>query len=483
MPAATHPETVHCWDVFEVTIEGPSEGNPFTDIELSAAFTHKHRSVEVDGFYDGGGTYRVRFMPDAEGEWTFRTSGSVPELDGAEGAFTCVEPAPGSHGPVHVEDKFHFAYADGTPYHPVGTTCYAWVHQGDEMEEQTLATLAEAPFNKLRMCVFPKWFVYNRVEPEHYPFRGSPEAGWDFTRFNPDFWRHFEKRLGQLTELGIEADLILFHPYDRGHWGFDRMDADSDDRYLRYAVARLAAFRNVWWSMANEWDFMDQKRDADWHRLFRIAQESDPYDHPRSIHNGGRWYDQSRSWVTHLSVQDAPDDVHRWRKQYGKPVVVDECKYEGDIPHGWGDITAQELVRRFWVGTVRGGYVGHGETYLHPQDILWWSHGGVLRGESPPRIAFLRQIIEGGPPGGLDPVEWTGWDVHAAGKGNDYCLFYFGNRQPARRKFSPPEGIEYKVDVIDTWEMTVKTLEGTCSGEFTIELPAKPYIAVRLRRA
>ena len=31
--------------------------------------------------------------------------------------------------------------------------------------------------------------------------------------------------------------------------------AAVDDRYLRYVVARLAAYRNVWWSLANEYDF------------------------------------------------------------------------------------------------------------------------------------------------------------------------------------------------------------------------------------
>ena len=25
----------------------------------------------------------------------------------------------------------------------------------------------------------------------------------------------------RLNRLGIEADLILFHPYDKGRWGFD----------------------------------------------------------------------------------------------------------------------------------------------------------------------------------------------------------------------------------------------------------------------
>jgi len=80
----------------------------------------------------------------------------------------------------------------------------------------------------------------NRGEPPLYPFEDAAQR-LDFTRFNPEFFRHQEKRISQLLRLGIEADLILFHPYDEGHWGFDRMDAASDDRYLRYVVARLAA--------------------------------------------------------------------------------------------------------------------------------------------------------------------------------------------------------------------------------------------------
>ena len=38
---------------------------------------------------------------------------------------------------------------------------------------------------------------------------------------------------------------------------------------------------------------------------------------------------------------------------------------EGNIPQGWGNITGEEMVRRFWEGTVQGGYVGHGDTFLY----------------------------------------------------------------------------------------------------------------------
>ena len=52
------------------------------------------------------------------------------------------------------------------------------------------------------------------------------------------------------------------------------MDAESDDRYIRYAVARLAAFRNVWWSLANEFDIMPAKQESDWDRFFQVIRES-----------------------------------------------------------------------------------------------------------------------------------------------------------------------------------------------------------------
>jgi hypothetical protein len=44
------------WGLYEVALKGPSAGNPFRDVILSAQFTQEHRTVEVKGFYDGDGT-------------------------------------------------------------------------------------------------------------------------------------------------------------------------------------------------------------------------------------------------------------------------------------------------------------------------------------------------------------------------------------------------------------------------------------------
>jgi hypothetical protein len=274
-PVSTDQE-IQRWSIFETQHAGPAEGNPFVDVTFGGTFTSGDRSVAVEGFYDGDGVYRLRFSPDSNGRWSYITHSNVAALNGLRGAFRCVEPGPSNHGPVVVRGRFHFAYADGTPYRPVGTTSYAWTHQSAELETQTLKSLSAAPFNKIRMCVFPKNYAFNNVEPPRYPFVGTPPSTWDFSRFDPEFFRHFERRVGELMAMGIEADVILFHPYDDGRWGFDRMPADVDERYLRYLIARLAAYRNVWWSMANEWDFMKCKVEADFDRYLRIVAQYDP---------------------------------------------------------------------------------------------------------------------------------------------------------------------------------------------------------------
>ena len=453
------------WGTYELTLDGPQTGNPFVDVELTAEFRLNDRVFKPHGFYDGDGIYKIRFMPDAVGEWTYTTASNRPELNNKAGGFTCIEPSEQNHGPVRVHDDFYFRYADGTPYHQYGTTCYAWTHQGGAMEKQTLETLTDAPFNKLRMCIFPKAYVYNDNEPVYYPFEGQPLTDWDFTRFNTEFWRHFEGRVRDLLHLGIEADLILFHTYDR--WNFENMDADSDDRYIRYAVARLAAFRNVWWSLANEYDIMPAKKESDWDRFFQVILNHDPYRRLRGIHNCRRWYDHSKSWVTHTSIQSA-NMAHgvRYRRQYRKPVVYDECRYEGDIPQNWGNISAKQMVRHFWEGTVSGCYVGHGETYKHPDDLLWWAKGGLLRGESAERIAFLKSFMAEAP--AFDSLEPIGDESgrYVLAKPGEYYLVYVTQPQTLTLELSGAR--PYRIDGVDTWNMKVDAIGTAQPGEYSL---------------
>jgi len=473
--------TTEQYNIFEITMEGPQKGNPFTDVRLRAMFQFKNRILEPEGFYDGNGIYKIRFMPDTPGEWRYITSSNVKELDGQTGSFTCTPAGSGNHGTVEVRDTWQFGYTDSTPFYPVGTTCYAWTSQPESLVKQTIETLKKSPFNKIRMCIFPKQYsTYIQNEPPLYPYKGSKEEGFDHMRFNPEFFSYFEERVKDLRELGIEADIILFHPYDWGKWGFDTMSPEANELYLHYVIARLAAYRNVWWSLANEFDIIRSKTDTDWDNYFRIIVECDPYQHLRSIHNGMRWYDVLKPWVTHLSVQTPYfENIQDWREIYLKPVIIDECVYEGDIPTDWGNLPPEEMVNRFWIGYTRGAYVTHGETYLHPDNILWWSKGGKLYGQSPDRIAFLRQIMTEAPAEGLIPFHNLWNKEMYLYKTGEYYLFYYGVNQQKYAKIRLPEDRKFRIEVIDAWNMTITPVEGEFSGVTDIQLPGRSYMAVR----
>jgi Domain of unknown function (DUF5605)/Domain of unknown function (DUF5060)/Protein of unknown function (DUF4038) len=468
------------WGIAELVVDGPSHGNPFIDVDLHAIFRCEGKEVLAGGFYDGDGTYRVRFHPPSSGTWTFETRSNARSLDGLTGSVEASPPSAGNHGRVIVRDTYHFEYQDGTPYLPLGTTAYAWTHQSAELQESTLRTLADSRFTKVRMCVFPKSYFYNANEPARYPYERDPGGAWDFTRFDVAFFRHLEGRIRQLQDIEVEADLILFHPYDR--WGFSQMPAWADELYTKYLVRRLGAFRGVWWSLANEYDFMKAKTQADWEGIAAVVQREDHAGHLTSIHNGATFYDHSRPWITHCSVQGTAENVDEWRDRYRKPVVIDECGYEGDIEWGWGNLSGRELVRRCWEGAVRGGYVNHGETYHDESEVLWWAKGGLLHGESPARIGFLANMIAEAPSGRFEPLPSDDWDAPWGGDAH-HRLVYFGFQRPWRRSITAPWGMRWKVDVIDTWGMTVETLPGVFEGRFTVKLPGREYMAVRLRSA
>jgi len=503
--------TIERWDKIDIDLKGPDSKDGYVQVELEAEFLNGNESRKIRAYYAGKGKYTLRFMPEQVGVWTYKTRSNSKELDGQTGSFECVEATGDNRGPVKVRDQFHFAYEDGTAYFPFGTTCYAWIHQPLERQVQTLETLKQAPFNKLRMCVFPKYYSNNADDPDRYPFVQRKDGSFAFDEFNPEFFDHLDQRVEELMALNIEVDLILFHPYDKGHWGFDRMSNEEDKRYLTYMVARYGAYRNIWWSMANEYDYMEEKTLDDWQAYIECVAKQDPYKHLLSIHQGDAFFNNFNEYITHSCVQlgtlkhavNIGFGVYKAHRDiFGKPVVLDEVGYEGDLMQRWGRNTGQELVDKYWMAAVSGVYMGHGETFQDPDDIIWWAKGGVLKGESPARIGFLRNIIESSGLNGLNPIDkW--WILNGAGSNGNYYLFYFGEERLTQWKFELPAfmieseiviGSKFKVDLIDTWQMTIIPVDGIfeitekdryshMSGKRpVVELPGKPYMAIRVTK-
>ncbi|MGN1021849.1 MAG: DUF5605 domain-containing protein [Aristaeellaceae bacterium] len=507
------------YETFELRFAGPVLTEAWAAIDLTATFSRHGESTTVKGFYDGDGAYVVRYLPEEPGEYAWRVSGCVS----AEGSEVCV-PAEGAHGIVRAVDT-HFEHADGTLFHPFGTTVYALASQDDDLVAQTLDTLRAAPFNKVRMCVFPKHYDYNHNEPPCYAFERNDDGSWDTGRPCIAFWRRFEGILDRIMAMGIQVDLILFHPYDR--WGFNTLPQEDNLAYLDYLLRRLSAKPGIWWSLANEYDLaIARKTMADWEEIEEYTAANDPFHHLLSCHNCMCLWDATRPRVTHASIQTkAFTEIPRWLKEYGKPVMIDECAYEGNLRNYWGCISGQEMTHRFWRAVASGGYCTHGETFLAEDEVLWWGKGGRLKGESPARIRFLRDIVEG-LPGPLKPwlqgltamalmiTEELAARVSAATDGytlafggsilrmkeqdrwahlnsehpwqarcGDECLLIFFDRQcPAEALLDLPEGKRYRVEVIDAWNMTREVFAGDAQGQVLVRLPGRESMAVLATR-
>ncbi|MBQ9210491.1 MAG: DUF4038 domain-containing protein [Clostridia bacterium] len=506
------------YETFELTFQGDTLSENWAQIDLTAEFTCWDITKTVRGFYDGEGRYIVRFLPEQAGTWHWKVTGCVE----AEGEETC-QKARDQHGLVKAVDT-HFEYEDGQLFIPFGTTVYALASQEDALVEQTLASLKNAPFNKVRMCVFPKDYDYNKNEPPYYAFEKNTDGSWDTRRPNIPFWQRFESILDRIGEMGIQVDLILFHPYDR--WGFAKMPQKDNLYYLDYLLRRFSAKPYIWWSLANEYDInMDAKSLTDWEEIEEYVAGHDPYHHLLSNHNCMCFWDHTRPNITHASLQTkALTEIPRWIREYQKPVVIDECCYEGNIQYLWGSISAQEMTRRFWRCYASGGYCTHGETFLSDDEILWWARGGQLKGQSPQRIAFLRQIMEDLPGpltpsyGGLSAIaqmeeaelesalatlpeemrhamslfgksihrmDLQNRSLHLAGEhtweahcGEEAYLTYCDLQCYGKQTLNLPENKTYRIELIDTWEMTQSVLQESASGATTVSLPAKEGMAL-----
>ena len=128
--------------MFELPMRSRSHySNPFTDVKLKARFYHEGKSTTVQGFYDGDDVYKIRFMPESEGEYTYRVQSNDPDLNGISGTISVTPPSGENHGPVRVSGTEHFSYADGTPFFVMGTTAYVWHYRPAEIRQKDIAKL------------------------------------------------------------------------------------------------------------------------------------------------------------------------------------------------------------------------------------------------------------------------------------------------------------------------------------------------------
>lgn len=456
--AQDYPTNVKRWDVFEVQLQGPEEGNPFLDHTLTGIFTGRNESVTVKGFYDGSGTYKIRFMPSFTGKYNFILQASF--IKGSlSGTFFVKDNDENNHGIVRLHDTYHFMYEDGTVCHPFSSNAYTWYLQDEETMHNTVASLQNAGIKRLRF--------------EAMPDTENMFVNADYDSYNISHLHKLEQAVTKLAEAGIEADLIVSGKT------VNELSLTQKVNYFNMMCDRFSAYHNVWWTLSRDPAVTDLYKMAD------TISKRDSYRHLRSVSGVEGNFDFASNWTTHCSIEasDLYNPVERTnaiREWYKKPVIMDDIGLEGDQPDFRYALPAKEIVRRSYETVIRGGYPSLSEAY---GEDLFVEKGGTWKGEATERISFLTKILDEVPGQELSFVDNP---CHIAegygsdGKDSQY-LYYFGYLQCKKYTFHEDDDKEYAVDIIDTWNMDVQHA-GVFQSEFAIELPDVPYLLIRLRK-
>lgn len=288
--------TVPRWERHEFVLRGKSHvNNPFREAALIGEFTSPSgKLIVVEGFHDGDDVWRLRFAPSEEGTWSYLLRGEGVELS-QRGRFMCTPAQGQGFIGIHPNNPYVFAYSDGSPYFPMGDTCYGLFDDSPitaELRAKYLKTRREQNFNFVRLSVGHSPHRAAAEPGKYWAFGGTPDRP-DLDRYNPTFFRLFDELLDQMRAAGMNAELLTLNLYRRPFTDPKVWTPERERQWLRYLTARYSSFSNIFmWTIANEYEThpdgkyrLDIPEDPNWAKATgRFIKEHDPYRHPVSVH-------------------------------------------------------------------------------------------------------------------------------------------------------------------------------------------------------
>jgi hypothetical protein len=312
-PSATAPCTSEGqWSTCEITLSAlGTYSNPYVDVNINAKFTGPSGIARnIQGFWDGGNTFKVNFTPTVVGTWSYSISSSPVDVGLRQnGTISVGAPQTGSHGFLRRDPRnpYTFVFDDRTPFFVMGQTYYGIILNAlDNGSWQTAVVNSKNyGFTKIRLLLF-NWL------PGMGAYYGHPYAQpftTDHDHIYLAYWREMDQIISYIQSQGMIADLILFTD-DKASWG----TSAQNDRYVNYAIARYAAYPNLIWCVSNEWNYTGQPQSEIDHLGAMIASQDPimydgPAQRPISFHQQTRIDFQffGFSWPAHASIQYGPE--------------------------------------------------------------------------------------------------------------------------------------------------------------------------------
>lgn len=123
----TQADQVPVFGIIEWVMQGPDRGEaldtPCIWMEID--------KQKIEGFYEGNGRYKIRFVPKEAKEWSYQVISDVPALNGKSGQFTSTDPWPGIQHTDNIMPLTNWWSDSPAPENYLGThqgaqTLYLW---------------------------------------------------------------------------------------------------------------------------------------------------------------------------------------------------------------------------------------------------------------------------------------------------------------------------------------------------------------------
>jgi hypothetical protein len=310
-------------------------------------------TITIDGFWDGGQTWKIRMTPTAVGTWTYTTSSADPGLDGQTGSFNCIPSNSKGFIRVDQDHPHHFMWDNGTPFpfHSASMSVHAYSSDspglffyGGSMQDGSFQTYvdtrASQGFTAMHWdMLLSKW---GQICDCQINEGGKIFLNDNLDTLNPSYFQWTDQRVEYALSKGIIPQLGLV-------WPDSQPPGSSPERLKRlwrYAIARYAAY-NVTWNLfgeGNEWGSDEINRDYG-----QLTKQWDPYDHLLTIHTTPSGV-KGDDWLDFIDLQNSTNETSN-NLNYGKPVV--NAEYGGYEDY---QVDGEGLRPLIWDIRMRGGY-------------------------------------------------------------------------------------------------------------------------------
>lgn len=360
---------VEQWSRFEQSFTSSKDyGNPAQQVKLKVEFTSPSGNKRtLFGFWDGGRSWRVRFSPDQQGGWAYKTTCSDQSNNGLNnqtGSFQCEKNNSNlslyRHGELRLSsNKRYIEHNDGTPFFWLADTVWCGPLFADFNDWQVfLKDRVEKEFTAIQF-VMTQWRMADADAAGNPAFTGKEKVA-----VNPAFFQRMDKYVDAINDAGLVAVPVLLWAIRGDENPGYSLPEDQKIVLAEYMIARYGAHQVIWF-LGGDGNYSGERAET-WKRIGRTVFNEDQHRLATQHVRGRSWIGKefrNEAWFSFIGYQSGHGDdegtfrwlnqgppATEWNNKPNLPVINTEPNYEAHNGYKYRKVHNDHSVRRaaYW---------------------------------------------------------------------------------------------------------------------------------------